>query len=299
MKKLILIFSAMLLVISLKAQEPLNPDTTNVYRIETRDGNVFTGRILSEDQQVVSIATDKLGTIRIPIGDIRSRVLLDGVKTEGGEFWMPNPQSTRYFWAPNGYGLQKGEAYYQNIWVFYNQLSWGISNHFSMSAGMIPLFLFAGAPTPIWIVPKFSIPVSENKFNLGTGAFLGTVLGESTGVFGLLFGTATFGSRDKNFSFGLAQGFSTDGWLDVPIINLSGMARTGPRGYFVTENYMVFADGEFGMVISAGGRSIIRNIGLDYSLWIPIIPDMGGFVAAPFLGITVPLGKSRLKVSGK
>ena len=293
MKKLILIFPAILLVISLKAQEALSPDTTKIYRIETRDGNVFTGRILSEDQQAVSIATDKLGTIRIPVGDISSRVLLKGVKTEGGEFWLPNPQSTRYFWAPNGYGLQKGEAYYQNIWVFYNQFSWGITQHFSMSLGMIPLFLFAGAPTPIWAVPKFSISISEDKLNLGTGALVGTVLGENAGVFGLLFGTATFGSRDKNFSFGLAQGFSTDGWLEVPIINLSGMARTGTRGYFITENYIISADGEFAMVISAGGRSIIRNIGLDYSIWIPIAPDMGGFIAAPFLGITVPLGKSR------
>lgn len=162
-----------------------------------------------------------------------------------------------------------------------------------MSTGIIPLFLFSGAPTPIWIVPKFSIPVTENKFNIGTGAFLGTVLGENAGVFGLLFGTATIGSRDKNFSFGLAQGFSTDGWLDVPIINMSGMARKGPRGYFITENYIIPADGELAVVISAGGRSIIRNIGLDYSLCIPVAPDMGGLVALPFLGITVPLGKNR------
>lgn len=293
MRNLFLIFLLSFLVINLKAQEIIQKDTTSVYRIETTDGNTFTGTIIEEDSQSIQLSTEKLGVIRIAKSDVRTRSLVEGVRKVEDEYWMPNPQSTRYFWAPNGYGLQKGEAYYQNIWVFYNQFSWGITQHFSMSLGIVPLFLFAGAPTPIWAVPKFSIPISEDKVNLGAGAFVGTVLGESTGVFGLLFGTATFGSRDKNFTFGLAQGFSTDGWLEVPIINMSGMARTGTRGYFITENYMVIADGEFGMVISAGGRSIIRNIGLDYSLWIPIVPDMEGFVAAPFLGITVPLGKSR------
>jgi len=39
-----------------------------------------------------------------------------------------------------------------------------------------------------------------------------------------------------------------------------------------------------------GGRSIIRNIGLDYSLWLPLDSEMDSFIAIPFLGITIPLG---------
>ncbi len=293
MRNLLILFIAVILCKNLAAQEPAKQDTATTFRVETIDGNTFIGIITEEDEQFISVSTEKLGIIRISKSDIKSRTVLTGVRKEAGEYWLPNPQSTRYFWAPNGYGLNKGEAYYQNIWIFYNQFSWGITNNFSMSAGTIPLFLFAGTATPVWVVPKFSIPLVENKVNIGTGAFLGTVLGEETGVFGLLFGTATFGSRDKNLSIGLAQGFSGDEWLDVPIINISGMARTGPKGYFVSENYMIFTDGEFGMMISAGGRSIIRNISLDYSLWVPIAPDMGTFVALPFLGVTVPIGKNR------
>jgi hypothetical protein len=156
---------------------------------------------------------------------------------------------------------------------------------------MMPLFLFAGGSTPIWIVPKFSIPVEKDKFNLGTGAFLGTIVGEETGMFGLLYGTATIGSRDKNVSFGLAYGFAGGEWLNVPVINVSSMIRTGPKGYFITENYVITAEGEIVVLLSAGGRSIIRNIGLDYSLWIPLGFEMDTFVAIPFLGITIPLRK--------
>ena len=269
------------------------PDSTKTLRIETKDGNIFIGSVITQDSLTLVLKTESYGEVKIPMMIIISRSEIKEVKKVGNEFWLPNPQSSRYFWAPNGYGLDKGSSYYQNIWILYNQFSFGLADNFSLSAGVVPLFLFAGTATPFWIVPKFSIPVVENKFNIGTGAFLGTFLGEDVGLFGLLYGTTTFGSRDKNISFGLGYGFADGEWLKVPVINISSMIRTGPKGYFITENYAVSFDGELVVLISAGGRSLIRNIGLDYSLWIPIGGDIGTFVAIPFLGITVPLGQKK------
>lgn len=268
-------------------------DTAAVYRIETFDGNIFIGNITSEDSATIVLKTTSLGEIKIPLSNIKSKTILKQVKYEGGKIWLPNPQSSRYFWAPNGYGLEKGTSYYQNIWILYNQFSFGLTNNFSIGAGFLPLFLFGGTSSPFWIVPKVSIPVVKDKFNLGTGAFLGTILGEDAGVFGLLYGTTTFGSRDKNISFGLAYGFAQDEWLNVPVINVASMIRTGPKGYFITENYVITSEGETLALISLGGRSIIRNIGLDYSLWIPIGGDTGTFIAFPFLGITIPFGSKK------
>jgi hypothetical protein len=268
-------------------------DTIKTSRIETKDGNIFIGTLVEEDSLSLVLKTESLGEIKIPKNNIKSRTELKEVKKVGSEFWLPNPQSSRYFWAPNGYGLKENESYYQNIWILYNQFSFGLTNNFSLGAGVLPLFLFAGESTPIWIVPKLSIPVVENKFNIGTGAFLGTILGEDTGLFGLLYGTTTFGSRDKNVSFGLAYGFAGGEWLKVPVINISGMARTGPKGFLITENYVISSEGETLVLISGGGRSLIRNIGLDYSLWIPIGGGIGTFVAIPFLGITVPIGNRK------
>lgn len=269
------------------------PDSTKILRIETIDGNIFIGSIITQDSLTLVLKTESLGEIKIPKMNIKSKTELKEVKKVGSEFWLPNPQSSRYFWAPNGYGLKEGSSYYQNIWILYNQFSFGLTDNFSIGAGVVPMFLFAGTATPFWIVPKFSIPVVENKFNIGTGAFLGTIIGEDVGLFGLLYGTTTFGSRDKNISFGLAYGFAGGQWLKVPVINISSMIRTGPKGYFITENYAVSFDGELVVLISAGGRSIIRNIGLDYSLWIPIGGEIGTFVAIPFLGITVPIGRKK------
>lgn len=293
MKKLIFFLAFFLMGLLSFAQEQAGTDTTHIYRVETLDGNTFIGSVKAEDNESVTIHTEKLGDIRILKNDIRIQTLIAGVQQKDGQYWLPNPQSTRYFWAPNGYGLAKGESYYQNIWILYNQFTWGLTNHFSLSAGSIPLFLFSGTSTPIWLVPKFSIPVTANKFNIGTGAFIGTVLGEDTGVFGLLFGTATFGSKDRNVSLGLAQGFSTNGFADIPVFNISTLNRTGPRGYFISENYLIISEGEVGVLLSVGGRSIIRNIGLDYSVAVPFFPEMGEFIVLPFLGITIPMGKNR------
>ncbi len=266
-----------------------SPDTTSIYRIETKDGNSYVGTIIKEDANILTIKTEKLGELSFQLDDIKSKTEISDVKKKGGEYWLPNPQSSRYFWAPNGYGLKKNEGWYQNIWIFYNQLSYGFTDNFSCGVGLVPLFLFGGTATPVWIVPKFSIPVSKDKFNIGAGTLLATVIGEETEIFGLLYGTATLGSRDKNFSLGMAYGFYGDEWAEVPVFNLSGMVRTGSRGYFITENYVITAMDEVGILLSAGGRSILRNIGLDYSLWIPLFPEMDTFIAMPFLGITVPV----------
>lgn len=292
-KQFIGIFIIIVLLDNLQCFGQNVPDSTRTVRIETIDGNVFVGFVVTEDSSALVIKTENLGEIKIPRNNIKSKTELKEVKKIGSKFWLPNPQSSRYFWAPNGYGLEKGSSYYQNIWVLYNQFSTGLSDNFSIGAGMLPLFLFGATATPFWIVPKLSIPVVENKFNVGTGAFLGTIIGEQTGVFGLLYGTTTFGSRDKNLSLGLAYGFADGEWMKVPIINVSCLVRTGPKGYFVSENYIIPFEGEVVVLISAGGRSIIRNVGLDYSLWIPLSLGLDTFVAIPFLGVTIPIGKKK------
>lgn len=265
---------------------------TSYYRIETTDGNTFIGRIVDEDPEVIVFQTDNIGQITITKRNIKSRTLIDPNKIKDGNFWFDNPQATRYFWQPNGYGLNQGEGYYQNVWILLNQVSVGITENFSMGLGLVPLFFFGGTSTPVWITPKFSIPVVKEKFNLGAGALLGTVLGEGEAGFGVLYGISTFGSRDKNLSIGLGWAYTGEGGLaNTPTISLGGMIRTGAKGYFLTENYYIgMGAGSSLTIISLGGRQIIRKVGLDYGALLPISPDIGTFILIPWLGLTVPFG---------
>lgn len=151
---------------------------TTVYRVETTDGNEFIGTIVSQDETQIILRTKEFGDITISKAAIKKMAPIKVSQMKGGTYWFENPQSTRYFWQPNGYGLKKGEGYYQNVWIFFNQVSVGITDNFLIGAGIVPLFLFAGSSSPVWIAPKFSVPIKKDKFNMGAGALMGTVLGE-------------------------------------------------------------------------------------------------------------------------
>ena len=144
------------------------PDTTSMYSITMSNGNKFMGSIKSQNPTHIELSTN-IGTLLLPRKDIKSIHIINENQIKQGRFWYPNLQATRYFFAPNGYGLKKGEAYYQNVWIFFNQFSVGIVDYFSIGAGFVPTFLFGGAPTPVWIVPKVSVPIIKDKLNFTIG----------------------------------------------------------------------------------------------------------------------------------
>ena len=265
-------------------------DTLSYY-IQTTDGNTYRGQILSHDSLSTLFNLDRFGEHRFLKTEIRKLEPLNKEKVVDNEYWMDNPQATRYFFSPNAYGLKKGEGYYQNVWVMVNSFAVGVTDYFSIGGGVVPLFLFAGSPTPIWLTPKFSIPLARDKFNLGAGALMGTVLGEEETGFGILYGISTLGSKDKNVSLGLGYGYAGGDWAKAPMINLNTMIRFGPKGYFISENYFIQTEGTTALILTLGGRHIIQNAGLDYGLVIPFISEMDTFIAFPWLGITIPFGK--------
>lgn len=259
------------------------------YFIETVDGNTFTGVLVEEDDQKVVLKTQLLGEITVLRTNIKKMELIIPTKMKEGQYWFDNPQATRYFFSPNGYGLKAGEGYYQNVWVLFNSFAVGVTDNISIGAGMVPLFFF-GESTPMWITPKFSIPVKSDKFNLGGGALIGTVLGEENAGFGIVYGLVTSGSKDNNVTFGMGYGYAGGDWAQSPMLNFNGMFRTGARGYFITENYFINGADANVLLISLGGRQIIKNAGLDYGLLLPFSSEMDQFIAIPWLGITLPFG---------
>lgn len=265
-----------------------NAGDTILVKIETTDGNEFIGQVMSDDSTKTILKTEKLGEITILKADIKRTEYVQVKQIKEGKYWFPNPQSTRYFWSPNGYGLKKGEGYYQNIWVLWNQFTYGVTDNFSIGAGVIPTFLF-GSSTPVFATVKFSIPVEKDKINIAAGAIAGTILGESETGVGILYGLTTFGSPDANVTFGLGYGYAGGDWAQAPMINFNAMFRVSSRGYFITENYLLSGGGETVLLISLGGRSIIKKAALDYGLVFPVA-EIGQFIAIPWLGFTIPFG---------
>ena len=293
-KSLLLCFWAFVLCLpAVSFGQKTTPDSTAQVVVRTTDDNEFVGYVVSETADAIVLRTASMGDVNIRRRNIRRLRPVGKGQIVNGEFWSENPHTTRYYFQSNGYGLREGEGYYQNTWVFYNQVSYGITDNFTLGVGMVPLFLFgADAPTPVWLTPKISIPVVKDKFNIGTGAFIGTVLGDDGGgAFGIVYGNTTFGPRERNLTLGLGYGFAGGEWSNYPTLSLSGMARAGKKFAFISENYFLSAGSETVSIISVGGRFIGRKVSIDAALFSPIVPDQDFFFAFPWLGINVPFGK--------
>jgi hypothetical protein len=261
------------------------------WRVETKDGNVYFGTIESQNQEELRLNTQNLGIITIRVSELQSIEETEG-EAAGERAWKNDHQNTHYFFLGNGYGLKQGEGYYQNTLIFFNQASYGFTDNFSLGVGTIPLFLFAGAPTPAWITPKFSIPIKEDMINLSVGGLIGTVLGIEAGTLGVAVGSLTVGSRSRNLTFGIGYGFVEEEISETPIFNVAGLYRVGKRFHLMGETIFFNADGELSGTFNVGGRSAFDNISLDYGLFVPL----GGFndgIFFPIIGVSVPFGRDR------
>lgn len=273
-----------------------NQDSVQLWHVETMDGNDYIGSIVREDSGLVVLKTADLGEISIPRPKIRKIEEIKSGKMVGGSFWFENPHASRYLFNPSGYGLRKGEGYYQNVWILFNQAAYGFTDKFTVGAGTIPVFLFGGGVFPYWITPKFSIPIKKERLNASAGVFYANFFGDNNGDFaglGIVYGSTTFGSRDKNLTLGAGYGFVDGHWAKSPMFAVSGMSRVSRRTFFVTENYLVQADGAPLGILSIGLRRVAKKLAIDVALVRPVSGVLFNFdfIAIPWLSITAPFGK--------
>lgn len=259
-----------------------------LYRVETTDGQTVVGTMISETETEIILETRQRGDVTIQRSDVRHMEAMEPDRVQNGESRSENPQSTRYFFSPNAIGLSKGHGYYQNTWILFNNVDYGVYDNFSFGAGTVPLFLFGLNVYPVWIFPKLSVSTPQEGFHLAGGAVLGGVLGfDGGGGVGLVYGSSTVGTRDNNATLSVAYGYAGRRVSDIPVINLSGMTRIGRTTYLLTENY--FIPGEGGSVVSLGVRYAPENFAVDFGLVRPL--SAGRFIALPWLGVTLPFGR--------
>ena len=292
-KQVTRIFISLFLILGLS--QTLIAQDNSVVRVVTKDGNVYVGTVLSENDENLVLMENNIGRITIPKSNIKSISEVDPDQLKDGEFWHDNPAGTRYLFSTSAMNLKKGEGYYQNTWIFFNNVNYGVSNNFSIGAGLIPTFLFGSGATPVWLLPKVSLPISNENLHIAAGGMFGGVIGdgESFGL-GLAYGNVTVGNLDNNVTFGIGFGYGDGEWSDVPLFNFNGMTRLNRTVYLITENYMISVGGETAGFLSAALRWAPENFAVDFGLFRPYVVGEsigGGFIGVPWLGVTLPFGR--------
>lgn len=256
-----------------------------MYRIETMDNNVFIGRLVSDRGHDLIFDVKGIGKITILRDNIKKMTEIRQNRIKEGKYWFENPTATRYLFTANAIGLRAGHGYYQNTWIFFNNLAVGVTNNISLGGGLVPTFLFGTGYVPIWFNPKISIPVKKNNFYLAVSGLFGEVTGENEGA-AVIYGIATLGNRDQNLSFGMGLGYAGHSWSKAPMFNISAMVRTSQKVYFITENYFFTADGRTTGIISGAIRWAPEHFAVDFGLIRPT--EATDIIGIPWLGVTLP-----------
>jgi len=200
-----------------------------MYLISLIDGNQMHAKIIQRRKTEIEFETETLGKVTVPISKIKKMQIVEGGKMENGKFQFPNPNNTRYLFAPSAFNLKEGEAYYQNVYFLMNSVNYGLSDHFSIGGGVI-------IPFAVYITPKVNFKISE-KFYAGVGVIAGILPGSD--AVGIAYGITTYGNDENNITVGLGYGFYNKGFADRPIITLNGMIRLSRKIALVTENWSI------------------------------------------------------------
>lgn len=233
------------------------------YLIDLADGTQFVGTFIEKDTIHVTLKTFSLPKIDIPFANILRIEKIASTTMRDGVYWFPNPHSTRYLFTPSAFNLKKGEAYYQNTYLFLNSFNVGVSNAFSIGGGLELISTF-GAGNPIFfITPKVGFKVSE-KWHVGGGLLFASLPDFDSGRTGLgtLYGVGTYGSVDKNLTAGLGWGFIEGKFESSPIVTISGLTRIARKTALLTENWFVPGDNYTG-IYSYGIRFFGDKLAVD------------------------------------
>ena len=260
------------------AQDTQSTTTNNTkyVRLILQNGGMYEGEVLEIDESSFLINTLLLGDMRITKTDIASITYISA--DEVGQMNMSsnrtgdiNPQATRYFFAPSAMQLKKGEGYYQNAWLIYNQVSYGISNNLTIGMSMTPV----GTGGTV----KFGLDISDN-FHISAGGIAIIPFWDDEPV-GIGFANMTFGNERKNISIAYGNAFSDDG--NEHMLNVSGMLELNYRMWLITENYFL-ADIS---IISVGFRraSNKRDALWDFSMIALPQEEVAGI---PWISCTIP-----------
>ncbi len=321
MKTLLKCLAFGLIAFTTYAQQPSTPLATPIkttvkadtsllnkrVKVSLKDGTDLVGILQSMSGQNLFLKSDNIGDVTLDMANILTVKEIEGQHRDG-QFWYDNPHPTRYFFAPSAFTLRKGEAYYQNAYLFVNSVTYGVTDNFTMGVGYVLNPSFKGTQV-FFLTPKFSFP-SKSKVKFGVGSFIiGTTTpnytyggppnytttqnGRSLSTIGIVYGNATFGTKEHNASVGLGYGFAQGTFSSTPVINFAYMNRFAKNVAVVSENWVAIAGGSTGGIFSGGLRIFGERLAVDLALAVPASTGYNDVFIIPYIDVVYKFGKRK------
>lgn len=266
-------------------------DPGAVYRLELRDGSTLLGTILAITAESVRIEME-YGTLDVPRTDIVEVRKANGHQAPGGAVWPQNSAGTHLLIGPTALPLEKGEATFSDIYLFFLSGQVALTNRVSIGAGLSVFPVEDFTDNLFYITPKVTV-VDTKPVKLAAGALVGYLGGlredsfdDSEASLGFLYGVATHGSRENNLSLGMGWGYQGGQIVDQPLVMVGGQARVSRRLALVTENWFAQDHGDTQAVISYGFRILGERLAADVAFFNATDNEVY-FPGIPFVGISM------------
>ena len=254
-------------------------DSASTFMVKLNDGSSFMGRVIWIRNDTISFSS-RLGVLSLPLTDVRSASPVREKDIRAGEYWFPNPNTTRLMFAPTGRMLDRGKGYFSDYMIFFPGVAVGVTNNFTIGGGMTVFPGVSPAEQLFYLTPKVGLVASE-KVNLAVGALAMSIPGSSDGTAGILYTVGTFGDEFASATVGGGLGYTRAGLADAPALMFGGDVRLSPRVAMITENYMF--PGEFdGLLASLGMRFLGEKMAFDFGFVMPL--GANDTFALPFIG---------------
>jgi len=231
--------------------------------LRLRDGSTLMGKLVSRDSVSLRFETNG-GVLTIPVSNVIEIREVGPAAMHGDQYWFPDPNRTRLFFAPTGRMLEKGEGYYSNTYLFLQNFVAGASERLTLGGGfsVVPSDDFL-ANNVYYLTPKLGL-YNTPRTNAAVGALIGYVPTDNGHSFGILYGVATQGDADASMTAGLGYGYVDGRMSKYPIFMLGGASRVSRRVALVTENYGYPGNGA---VFSYGVRFMGEKLSTDFAFW--------------------------------
>ena len=259
-------------------------------RIITSNGSLIEGKVIEISICCFVVDVPILGMTSVEKQNISAITYLEESQMTGSSLMNKrstniNPQATRYFFAPSAKSLKKGDRYYHNLFLFYNSVSFGVTDGFTSGLSMSPL----GAAATLKVGGEMD-GISWSAGNIVFYPF-NILLRDDAGALNIAFVNTTFETDRKNVSVTFGMAFSENSGSSE-ILNLSGMFDLSNKLWVITENYFILTDKPVSL-FSAGVRkaSANRNVLMDLGIVVLVGYGSSGYGSAfplPVVGVTVP-----------
>ncbi len=241
------------------------PADTTVREIVLVDGSRIYGRIVSRDEDRITVETAGGVRMELASSQVRSELPAPG-RMVNGEMWLDDPHANRLFFGPTARAIPRGAAQFGVYELFFPFVSYGVTDRFTISGGT-PVFPEA-IGRAFYLAPKYEVlrtPTASAAVGVLALFVTEDVL---EGSAGLLYGVGTFGSPDAALTVGATVPFvASSGGTDIASdagFMIGGEMRMSRRTKFVSENY--FIPGASGALVSGGIRFFGERLSADFGL---------------------------------